>query len=427
MKKNPLLQLPQVYSKGDIKGIPSICSAHPFVIEAALQNAKNNKTHVLIEATSNQVNHEGGYTGMSPADFRKFVEKIADKVGFQKEHIILGGDHLGPNPWKHLPAEEAMNKALAMVDSYSKAGFSKIHLDASMACAGDPVALSDEVIAERATRMAKVCEEHEREIAPVYIIGTEVPVPGGAAEALDHLEVTSPEAAEKTFLIHQETFQKHSLHSAFERVIGLVVQPGVEFGHENVIAYIPEKAQTLSSFLKKVPQIIFEAHSTDYQPETALSALVQDGFSILKVGPWLTFAMREALYGLDLIAQEMSLKDATQKSVKDVMEQVMLASPDNWKKYYPGNSTEQRLLRHYSYSDRIRYYWPQPQAQQSVQELLTQMNGVRIPETLISQYLSSSYQNVMRGECQPFAQNLIISSVSNVIDIYARAARQIVC
>ena len=63
---------------------------------------------MLIEATCNQVNQEGGYTGMTPADFRGFVEAIAARVGFDPSRIILGGDHLGPNPWKQLPAEEAL-------------------------------------------------------------------------------------------------------------------------------------------------------------------------------------------------------------------------------------------------------------------------------------------------------------------------------
>jgi tagatose-1,6-bisphosphate aldolase non-catalytic subunit AgaZ/GatZ len=37
-------------------------------------------TEVLIEATCNQVNQDGGYTGMTPADFRRFVEDIAARV-----------------------------------------------------------------------------------------------------------------------------------------------------------------------------------------------------------------------------------------------------------------------------------------------------------------------------------------------------------
>lgn len=78
------------HKAGEHIGICSVCSAHPLVIEAALAFDRNSTRKVLIEATSNQVNQFGGYTGMTPADFREFVFTIADKVGFARERIILG-------------------------------------------------------------------------------------------------------------------------------------------------------------------------------------------------------------------------------------------------------------------------------------------------------------------------------------------------
>src|ERR1700691_3570643 len=113
-------------------GVTSVCTAHPIVIEAALSLGLRAGRRVLIEATCNQVNQEGGYTGMTPSDFRRFVEAIASRVGFDPSRIILGGDHLGPNPWKHLPAGEAMRRAKAMIEAYAQAGFAKLHLDTSM-------------------------------------------------------------------------------------------------------------------------------------------------------------------------------------------------------------------------------------------------------------------------------------------------------
>ena len=189
-----LLSLPQMYRNGEHLGITSVCSAHPIVIEAALQLAKESQKTVLIEATCNQVNQDGGYTGMTPSDFRSFVEGIAHKVGLDETKIILGGDHLGPNPWKHLPAEAAMKKAEVMIEGYAKAGFTKLHLDTSMGCEGEPEALPDEKTALRAVRLAKVAEANKGSNAPVYVIGTEVPVPGGATHELDELELTKPES-----------------------------------------------------------------------------------------------------------------------------------------------------------------------------------------------------------------------------------------
>ena len=129
-----------------------------------------------------------------------------------------------------------------------------------------------------------------------------MPTPGGATETIEHLAVTRPEAAEATLQVHREAFAAAGTEAAFRRVIALVVQPGVEFGLANVVAYRPEQARSLSAALADMPGLVFEAHSTDYQPPAALAALVRDGFAILKVGPALTFALREALYRLDQIA-----------------------------------------------------------------------------------------------------------------------------
>src|SRR5690606_2270274 len=133
--------------------------AHPIVIEAALRHAlRADAPVVLFEATCNQVNQEGGYTGMTPADFVRFVHGIADAVGFDRARIALGGDHLGPNPWTALDAAAAMDKAEVMVEAYVAAGFRKIHLDCSMACAGDPVPLPEPAIVERAVRLCRAAE-----------------------------------------------------------------------------------------------------------------------------------------------------------------------------------------------------------------------------------------------------------------------------
>ncbi|RWK10007.1 D-tagatose-bisphosphate aldolase, class II, non-catalytic subunit [Mesorhizobium sp.] len=404
-------------------GIASICSAHPLVIEATVRHGVAQGADVLIEATCNQVNHEGGYTGMTPADFRSFVERHAGKAGFPLDRLILGGDHLGPNPWKHLPAAEAMQRAAAMIDAYACAGFTKLHLDTSMACAGDPVALPDETIAARAAELAAIAEAAVARTVgkkPVYIIGTEVPVPGGALEALDHVHVTEPADALRTVEVHRQAFFRLGLDAAFARAVGVVVQPGVEFGNADIIAYAPEKATRLVASLGSMPQFVFEAHSTDYQPAEALAALVRDGFAILKVGPWLTFALREALYGLGSIADQLA-PDPSRESLPAAMERVMLASPGNWQKYYPGTPGEQRLQRHFSFSDRIRYYWPSPEARRATEALLAALGETEIPRPLISQYLGHLDAEVGAGRIKPTAHELLIGSVTRVLDIYRSA------
>jgi D-tagatose-bisphosphate aldolase class II non-catalytic subunit len=410
-------------------GITSICTAHPLVIEAALLHGLETERRVLIEATCNQVNQDGGYTGMTPAKFRQFVEMIALRVGFDPARIILGGDHLGPNPWKHLPAEDAMNRARTLIDAYARAGFAKLHLDTSMGCSGEPAALADDVTAARAASLAEVAEVvASGDARPLYIIGTEVPVPGGEQHALETVAVTRPEAAIRTVEVHRQAFTARGLEGAFARAVGVVVQPGVEFASTEVIAYNPERAQDLVASLASMPGFVFEAHSTDYQPATALNSLVRDGFAILKVGPWLTFALRETLYGLDSIARILRPAES-EESLMNAMEALMLREPDNWRKYYSGSDDELRLQRHFSFSDRIRYYWPHPEAKAAVDRLFARLGDRLIPEPLISQYLGAVYPAVANGSLAARSRDLAIAAVRQVLrqynQAYVRAAERL--
>ena len=403
---------------GNPRGITSVCSSHPEVIAAALAQGRKAERVVLIEATCNQVNQHGGYTGMQPVDFRRFVEGVAAQQGFDTKNLILGGDHLGPNPWKQLAADVAMENACQMVAAYAAAGFTKIHLDTSMSCAGDPPQLPEEIVAARAARLAVIAEKHATDARPVYVIGTEVPVPGGALDVVDALCVTTPMAARTTVLLHRDAFAKVGIDHAFARVVGLVVQPGVEFGNENVVPYSAVAAQDLVSAFR-TSDMVFEAHSTDYQTPDALKALVRDGFAILKVGPGLTFALREALYGLDCIADHLLARPGP--SLRNTMEQVMLDQPNHWQNYYTGIPAHQKLQRHFSYSDRIRYYWSAKTANDAVTRLLGHFGDTRIPDPLISQFLGKFYDDVVSGALAPTAPAILRASVSRILDCYTDA------
>lgn len=401
-------------------GITSVCSAHPLVIRAAAHNAALHGEAMLIEATCNQVNQFGGYTGMQPADFVGLVRRIASEEGLPGEAIIFGGDHLGPNPWRSEPADAAMAKAEAMVTAYVAAGFTKIHLDASMGCAGEPAALDDETVARRAARLAKAAERAASASGgemPVYVIGTEVPTPGGADHAITELQPTSPDAARHTIEVHRACFAAEGLSDAFARVIALVVQPGVEFGNENVLAYDRGKACGLTRLLDALPGLVFEAHSTDYQTPAALRELVEDGFPILKVGPQLTFVLREALYGLDLVASDL-LPDYGARPLQRDMEELMMADPGQWRGHYHGTAAVQRMERHYSFSDRIRYYWNRPEAEAAVSRLTEALRGVTIPLPLLRQHLP--HFEAFAGEpLDP--ERLLVAAVQRCLDDYRSA------
>ncbi|MDI7775750.1 D-tagatose-bisphosphate aldolase, class II, non-catalytic subunit [Asticcacaulis sp. EMRT-3] len=420
-----MLDLVARHKAGVPCGIVSVCSAHPLVVEASLRHALTHDAPIaLIEATCNQVNQDGGYTGMQPADFRDFVFVIADRIGLPRARILLGGDHLGPNPWTHLPSAEAMDKAEVMVAAYVRAGFRKIHADCSMSCADDPVPLAEKTIAERAARLIAVSEAVWREAggeAPVYVIGTEVPVPGGASEDLPELEVTSPEAALTTIRTHERIFRERGLTAAWPRVIAEVVQPGVEFDHHKVIDYDRAKAKALSRAIETLPTILYEAHSTDYQTPQHLRELVEDHFAILKVGPGVTFALREALWALDAIEREWIAADRS--NFRDVVLERMRALPHNWSKYYHGEGHALAFDLQYSLSDRIRYYWPDAEIMAAQQQMFDNLTENPPPLALISQYMPDAYAAI-RGQglvCTP--AHLVMAHISVVLDGYSAATQ----
>lgn len=416
-------------------GIYSNCTANEFVIEAIFEKCQEDGSHALIEATANQVNQFGGYTGMLPKDFSDFVYAIALKVGFPKDKIILGGDHLGPLTWKNEHSDTAIEKSVELIKQFVLAGFTKIHIDTSMHLANDDInaRLSDEVIAQRGAILCETAQKAYQELKklnpnalqPVYIVGSEVPIPGGSQEEDEGLSVTRVEDLEKTVEVFKEAFYKRNLQEAWENVVAVVVQPGVEFGDDSVHIYNRNAAKDLCNALGKYNNIVFEGHSTDYQTKYSLKQMVEDGVAILKVGPALTFALREGLVLLSIIEKEMFAyrPDVILSDFTEVLERSMLEHPSNWEKHYHGDAVKLKLARRYSYSDRARYYLPDCEVKLAVERLISNLKTVKIPLTLISQYLPSQYTKIMQGCLQNEPEALLKDRVKDLVEDYCYAIK----
>ena len=423
--KNPLL---------NIKKIPSYCTANEIVIEALFQQGKRFDKPILIEGTANQINQFGGYTGMTPENFRDYVFEIADKVNFDKSKIILGADHFGPLTWSNLPENEAMKNSKELVRLAVLAGFKKIHLDTSMKVADDPIneRLSDDVIAERGVILLEECEKtfqellkkNPDEVRPVFVIGSEVPIPGGSQDEEEGLQVTRVEDLEKTLKTYKKKFEEHKILELWNDVIAIVVQPGVEFGDKDIHFYNREEAKNLCASLKKYPDLVFEGHSTDYQPAKKLREMAEDGIGILKVGPALTFALREGLFSLSMIEKEL-ISENNRADFIETLEKVMLENPKNWQKHYHGSEDEKRIARKYSYSDRCRYYFSLPEIKSAIEKLFENINSVEIPMGMLKQFMPNQYKKVRDGELKMKAAELVKDCVTEVADDYNFAVNQV--
>ena len=428
--KHPLQVMMDRRRAGENVGIPSYCSANKYVLEAALERAKKLNQPTLIEATANQVNQFGGYTGMLPVDFKNNVMKMAADLGVDESLVILGGDHLGPLTWVNECEADAMAKSEELVRQFVLAGFTKIHLDTSMKLGDDSKEemLATEVIARRGVRLYKVCMEAYAELLktnpdamrPVFIIGSEVPIPGGAQEAEEGISITKPADFCDTVDTYKRIFKEEGVEDAWSDVIAVVVQPGVEFGDAQVFYYDSEAATALTDSLKDYPEIAFEGHSTDYQSKECLKAMVEDGIAILKVGPALTFGLREALFALDNIEKALVAEEKRANFV-DVLEEVMLANPKNWQKHYHGTEEEIAFARKYSYSDRARYYIGEEKVQNAIDKLLANLEETGIPMSILHQYLPKQYDKIVAGELENKPVELIKDGVVLYMEDYEYA------
>lgn len=431
--KNKLLDILEKRTLGIHSGVPSFCSANKIVIEAIMDQAKRFDDTVLIEATSNQVNQFGGYMAMTSVDFRDYVYTIADRIDFDKSKIILGGDHLGPLPWCDQPAETAMEHAKKLVYDCVLAGYTKVHLDTSMKLGDDPEdeMLENRVIAERGAALYEQCEAAYQELLktnpeavhPVYIIGSEVPIPGGSQEDEDTLKVTSPKDFEQTIITYRKVFAERGLSDAWNHIIGIVVQPGVEFGNADMHIYNRLDAVKLCNRLKKYPNIVFEGHSTDYQPPAKLREMVEDGIAIIKVGPALTNAVREAIFALSMIEAELIPEKEKRANFEDVLEEEMLKDKKDWIKHYHGTELEQHIARKYSFSDRSRYYFSHPAVVAAQEKLFENFEGVEIPLPLLHQYMPLQYNKVRDGKLKNNAHELVKDAVVCVVEDYNYAVK----
>jgi D-tagatose-1,6-bisphosphate aldolase subunit GatZ/KbaZ len=415
---------------GDAIGIYSICSADPDVLRAGMTQALRDGVPVLIEATTNQVNQFGGYTGMTPAAFRSFAESIADAVGLPRSRVLLGGDHLGPYAWRAEPSDVALERARVLVDAYVRAGFTKIHLDASMRLGGDPVdrPLDEEVVASRAAELCGVAEAAARTLPlgsprPVYVVGSEVPIPGGELADSPAPSVTEPGAVERTLDLVRRAFERRGVGVAIERIVAVVVQPGVEFGDMTVFAYDRSAAAALAARQPDGPPLVYEAHSTDYQTADALAQMVGDHFAILKVGPALTFALREALFALEAIESEwLAGRPGFEPArLRATLAAAMAARPEHWRPYVGADRAGAGFAREFSFSDRVRYYWAVPEVRAARDRLLANLSGEPIPLALLSQYLPYEFRAVRDGTLAGEPRALIRAAIGRVIDDYASA------
>lgn len=154
--------------------------------------------------------------------------------------------------------------------------------------------------------------------------------------------------------------------------------------------------------------------------------MVEDGFSILKVGPALTFGFREGAFALNNIEDELFKYNSSVELSKfiDILDFSMAKYPKEWEKHHSGTSEKVRLERRYSMSDRCRYYIPREEVNYSLEKMLENLGSVEIPITVVSQFMHNQYKNIRDGEMELTAVNLLKDRIGEYIDNYIYAVNQ---
>ena len=427
-----IAEIVRSHKRGRPRALAAACTVSPLAIRAVLQQAAQDGMVALIESTANQVNPTGGYSGLTPDLFHRMVVQLARSVGMPENRLILGGDHIGPYPWRHLKADQALAQAAQLAATCGASGYQKLHLDTSSPCVDDRVASDGTLpLAVVYRRSALLCRETEQAArstgwpAPWYVIGSDVPPPGGQSLQAGAAPVSPVQHVRESLSVCRRVFRDAGLEDAWRRVAAIVVHTGADFSPVAVQPYNTQRMQPLAAYLRQEKQLVFEAHATDFQAPSALVSMVADHCGILKVGPALTYAMREALFSLADMEETLigEVKSVTPSRLPDTMERLMLESPVFWQTYYQGSLAEQKRLRRSAFSDRIRYYWDRPAARRALQRLMANLRKYPPPLALLEKYLPDAARKVRQGHLENDPEIIVVDRIADVAKVYAQACR----
>lgn len=420
------------HKRGRPRALAAACTVSPLAIRAVLQRAVQDETVALIESTANQVNPSGGYSGLTPDLFHRMVVQLALSVGMPTDRLILGGDHIGPFPWRHLKADQALAQAVQLAAACAAAGYQKFHLDTSSPCVddrrGSDGTLPLSVVYRRSAVLCRETEHAARQAGvppPWYVIGSDVPPPGGQNLQAGAAPVSPVQHVRESLSVCRRAFRDAGLEDAWRRVAAIVVHTGADFSPVAVQPYNTRRMQPLAAYLRQEKHLVFEAHATDFQTPSSLVSMVADQCGILKVGPALTYAMREALFSLADIEAALlgGMKSFALSRLPDTMERLMLESPVFWQPYYEGSPAEQKRLRRSAFSDRIRYYWDRPAARRALQRLMANLRKQPPPLALLEEYLPEAARKVRQGRLENDPEVIVVDRIAAVWEVYGHACR----
>jgi D-tagatose-1,6-bisphosphate aldolase subunit GatZ/KbaZ len=112
----------------------AVCPNSSAVLDAAVVAAARNRAPMLFAATLNQVDHNRGYTGWTPAEFVSLMQQHARKIGWPDGYLYPCLDHGGPwlkdtHVLDGLSYNETMAQVKLSIRACLQAGYRLLHID----------------------------------------------------------------------------------------------------------------------------------------------------------------------------------------------------------------------------------------------------------------------------------------------------------
>ncbi len=363
------------------KTLFAVCPNSEAVTRAALHAAKEANAPMLFAATLNQVDRDGGYTGLTPKELTDFISDYSKKIGLQSP-VYTCLDHGGP--WlkdKHSTEKYSFEKSMAEVkttlEACIDAGYALLHIDPTVDIRlGNDEPIPIDLVVERTLDMIEHAENYRRSnnYPPIsYEVGTEE-VHGGLAnmESFDQfLEGLDKGLKEKGIEDSWPCF-----------VVGKV---GTDL---HTTEFDPEVAANLTTHVKEYGALI-KGHYSDYVDNPEDYPL--SGMGGANVGPEFTeeefIALMELVKLENKIGKDSGLKDALKNAVINSNRWQKWLTKDEKGKDFDDLTDARQLWIMRTCS---RYIWTNPNVVEARVALYKNLDGIRDADAFVIWHLKKS-------------------------------------
>jgi len=364
------------------------CPNSLAVIRAALKAARRCNAPVKFAATLNQVDIDGGYTGLTQAEFVRTIHLHAHNLDVVSP-VIVAVDHGGPwlkdkhrtENWPYIRTMKAVRESF---EAAIQAGYDLLHVDPTVDITlpkGQNISI--ETVAGRTLELIGHTEKYRRDNnypRISYEVGTEE-VHGGLAD----LDVF------KKFLeLLKQGLKQKGLHDVWPCfVVGKV---GTDL---HTTTFDPEVASQLTAIAREFGSLIKGHYSDNVTNPEAYPA---SGMGAANIGPEFTEMEYDALINLERIQQALSSEGRIARPVamKDKLWEAVIRS-GRWKKWlnrdedpdnFYANPKERQL---WLIKTGCRYIWEDPDVISSRTKLYVnlRLQGMD-PEAIVESSIESA-------------------------------------